>query len=1069
MSKLIKVGILISGKLSNTVKRSTDAAVKNQGRVGSAISKVNKQLGQAKEARKYGRLLNDLKKKQRGLGHSSERLDRGIEEVERRYNEARRAASRYGSEIGDVERQTRRLGDTQKKQSAGLSKGQIGAAIGAAGGAALTASVIGAGNREEDGIYLRTVINARDEDGDGEVDDAEKDAAVGRTRVGARAFARSSLADEKEIVEVEYALNSAGLEEDVSRAGARMVHKVAKITKGQSGQVGEIIGTTFNNLGNQMVGTAEEKIERIGNILTKTQFKFQIRDFGQLGASMEYGLATAASYKIGLEQTAASIGFLNSAGFQGSRAGTTFAAMMRNMTKAGDELGFSMVRGADGSLDFMSTMAALGESLEGLETDEKADLIGKIFGDEGKGGVIAMLNNLESLKRGYEDVNEAAKSDLVNEEYERFLKSSLGTWRRIRQNIGQTGTSIGSDLLPVLNVVGEAFANVMGFVAWGVENVPGLGFAIGLVATVVVGTAIAMGVATTATWAWNAALRVTTNRRIIGFVGMLTKSLWGFALRAAPAAVVGIRAIGAALLLNPIGLAITAIAVGAFLLIKFWKPISGFFKRVFAGMKAPAVATWNFFKTLFKWSPLGLLTRGMGGGLRWLGKAFGGPRRLAGASWSGIKTVLAWSPTRLLKRGFGVPLNWLSKKFGDPKKAVGAAWTGIKTVMAWSPLGLAKKAWTGLPKIYGGVMDLSGDVISAGAKKITEPLLAPLRLVEKLWNKIRGVKKDAAGVKVGDTATQTRHTAVNDNFTREETVQIGETVNTTRTNEINERRDNEESRYVGEVTHRAHNTVLNESLTRDEHVQIGEATHKLHNAVLNESLTRDEHVQIGEAINREHNSVVNDAQSREEVRRIGETINVVKEDVERHEVNLQTNEAVNTTRNNEIGETVNTARNTVINDTQSREEMVQVGEAVNRVTNDVENNETTRRVGEIVNTTRNVIINDTQNRVSTVRVGSAVNDNSGNEANDNAPPVQPGKVYASLNGGGASAPATARAPLQAPRVATAPATAPSTTTHVREGDTFIFHGVLDAEDAVRKLEPALKRREQENREADLHD
>lgn len=747
MSKLIKVGILISGKVGSSVKRATDAAVKDQGRVGSAIRKVNTQLGQAKEARKYGRLLNDLKKKQRALGYSSERLDRGIEDVERRYNEARRAASRYGSEIGDVERQTRRLGDTQRRNG-GISKGQVGTAIGAAGGAALTASVIGAGNREEDGLYLRTVINARDADGDGKVDASEKDAAVGRSRTGARAFARKSLADEAEIIEIEYALNSASLEEDVSRAGARMVHKVAKITKGQSGQVGEIMATTFNNLGNQMIGTAEEKMARIGNILTKTQFQYQIRDFGQLGASMEYGLATAASYKIGLDQTAASIGFLNSAGFQGSRAGTTFAAMMRNMTKAGDELGFSMVRNADGTLDFMATMTELGASLEGLETDERADLIGKIFGDEGKGGVIAMLNDLERLKSGHETLAEAANGDLVNEEYERFLKSSNGQWRLLRQNIGQTATTIGADLIPVINAVLWPVGKLMEGVAWGVENVPGFGLAIGVAATFVIGAAIAMGAATTATWAWNFALKTTTNRRIIGFVGLLTKGLWGLALRAFPAVIVGTRALGLAIMTTPIGWIIGGIALVVGSLI--W------LSRKFGGPGKAAKAAWSGIKTVFKWSPLGLLMRAIGAPLKWLMGIFGGPRKAAGAAWSGIKTILAWTPMGILARGMGGGLKWISGKFGGPRKAAGTAWSGIKTIMAWSPLGLVKKTWSGLPSVYSGAMDLGRKVIADGAKALTAPLMAPLKLVQSLWDKIRGVKKDASTVKVG--------TAINDNF-----------------------------------------------------------------------------------------------------------------------------------------------------------------------------------------------------------------------------------------------------------------------------------------------------------------
>ena len=770
MSKLIKVGILISGKLSRTVKRSTDAAVKSQGRVGSALRKVSSQLGQARQARKYGRLLNDLKKKQRALGHSSERLDRGIEEVERRYNEARRAASRYGSEIGDIERKTRRLGDTQKRQGGRFSKGQVGAAVGAVGGAAISAGVIGAGRREEEGLYLGTVINARDGD---------KDAAVARSRSRARALVsgREVLAGEAEIINIEYALNSAGLQEDVARAGSVMVHKVAKITKGQGGLVSEVIATAFNNLGDQMVGTAEEKMTRIGNILTKTQFDYQIRDFNQLGASMEYAASAAAGQKVSLVQTAAVIGQLNTVGLQGSRAGTAFSAMMRNMTKAGGELGFSMRRGADGSLDLIGTLEDLNSSLDGLGIDERSDLLGKIFGEEGKAAIVPILRDIEKLKNGHKKLEIAAQSDLVNEEYEKFLKTALGIWRTVKLTVGQTAVSIGTKLLPVVSVVGKAFAAVMGWVSWGVDNIPGLGLAIGLVGAVIVGTATAMGVATAATWAWNIALHATTNQKILGFVGMLTQGLWGLAVRAFPAVIVGVRALGIALLTNPVGLIITGIAVGALLLMKFWKPVSAFFGRVFAGIKASALAAWSFFKDLFK----------------------------------------------------------------------------------WSPIGLAIRTWKALPDVFKAVLTRVKGIVLAGMAYVGDALAKPVKMIKGLWDRIRGVRREAAGVKVGDSLKGTK-------------------------------------------------------------------------------------------------------------------------------------------------------------------------------------------------------------------VGAAVNDNF-KSANDNAnmdTRVVPGAAYAALNGTRPGNPAPPRPPLQPPLMAAAGAV---TTHHVRQGDTntYVFHGVLDGEEAVRKLEPHLQRRDQENREADLHD
>jgi hypothetical protein len=50
-------------------------------------------------------------------------------------------------------------------------------------------------------------------------------------------------------------------------------------------------------------------------------------------------------------------------------------------------------------------------------------------------------------------------------------------------------------------------------------------------------------------------------------------------------AITGIRALGAALLTNPIGWVGLAISAYAFLIYKYWKPISGFFKGLWRGIK----------------------------------------------------------------------------------------------------------------------------------------------------------------------------------------------------------------------------------------------------------------------------------------------------------------------------------------------------------------------------------------------------------------------------------------------------------------------------------------------------
>ncbi len=428
--KEILTSIVIGGAVSRTFFKATEDAGKRAERLGRTWKEAHARLGAAREFLKYQGMLGQLRDKQTQLGRSSQRMERGIQEVERRYRQARRAVRGYGIELGDVARQSERLGralhHTEKQQRALAGKqaaaGRLGAMrgrmLGLAGAAYGAGRQIGAAmNLEERGLYLGTVINAPD-----------RDAAVARSRTNARGLARRSLTTEQEALEIEYALNSAGLQEEVARAGTELVHMLAKVTRGAPEQVGEIVGTTFNNMAADMEGTAQDKMQRIGNVLAKTQFKYQIRDFGQLGESLKYASASAVDAKLSLEQTAATVGLLNTAGLQGSMAGTAFGAVLRNLTKASDELGFEVVRDQGGALDLIATLEGLQQSLQGLDIDERGDLLQDIFGDEGKRGAVPLLKMLDQLKAGHAELAAAAGSSLVNQEYQRFVESAGAQW-----------------------------------------------------------------------------------------------------------------------------------------------------------------------------------------------------------------------------------------------------------------------------------------------------------------------------------------------------------------------------------------------------------------------------------------------------------------------------------------------------------------------------------------------------------------------------------------------------------------------------------------------------------------
>ena len=130
--------------------------------------------------------------------------------------------------------------------------------------------------------------------------------------------------------------------------------------------------------------------------------------------------------------------------------------------------------------------------------------------------------------------------------------------------------------------------------------------------------------------------------RLASGAGALGKVLGGGLLQGLRVAGQAILWIGRALMLNPIGLIITGIAVAAYLIYEYWEPIKGFFTRLWTGIQIIGTQIWNtitgFFtdrwqeiETAFEggllgvgelivnWSPLGLFYKAFAGVMSWFG------------------------------------------------------------------------------------------------------------------------------------------------------------------------------------------------------------------------------------------------------------------------------------------------------------------------------------------------------------------------------------------------------------------------------------------------------------------
>ncbi|KWC40821.1 phage tail tape measure protein [Burkholderia ubonensis] len=78
--------------------------------------------------------------------------------------------------------------------------------------------------------------------------------------------------------------------------------------------------------------------------------------------------------------------------------------------------------------------------------------------------------------------------------------------------------------------------------------------------------------------------------------------------------------LGRAIMLNPIGLAITAIAVGAYLIYRYWTPIKQFFIGIWNTIReAFAGGIGGVMRLIVNWSPLGLFYRAFASVMKWFG------------------------------------------------------------------------------------------------------------------------------------------------------------------------------------------------------------------------------------------------------------------------------------------------------------------------------------------------------------------------------------------------------------------------------------------------------------------
>ncbi|MGF6091107.1 phage tail tape measure protein [Pseudomonas sp. 18173] len=506
----------------------------------------------------------------------------------------------------------------RQQQTAGNLAGK-GAAMAAGGGGTLYAGTrLMAPGLEFDASMSRVQAITRLDKGD-----PEKAEQLQGLRDQARALGGSTMFTAGQAADAQGYLGMAGFDPKAIKAAMPGMLDLAAAGGADLAQTADIASNIMSGL-----GMTADQMDRLGDVLVGT-FTRSNTNLQMLGDTMKYAAPMAKTYGVELEVAAAMAGKLGDAGLQGSMGGTALSSIMNRLAappkaaqKALEQLNIKTAD-ANGNLRQMpDILKEIYDKTKNLGTAKKGGLFKAIAGEEAVKGMaqlveqagIGELQKLIATLR--ETQGEAAKTSKVMADN---LKGDLTT-------LGSAWQDLGIELQeqqdgPLRGLVQSVIDIVRGVKTWAKEN-PGL--ASGLVKTVAIVAGLAMAIGGLLVTVASVLLPFAALRLMFAQLGIRLPSLigllWKLGKTVLPFVGKTLLMIGRALMLNPIGLAMTALAGAAYLIYQNWDAVKLYFTSAWAEIKAGfSSGIGGILTTLANFSPIGLIYQAFAGVLSYLG------------------------------------------------------------------------------------------------------------------------------------------------------------------------------------------------------------------------------------------------------------------------------------------------------------------------------------------------------------------------------------------------------------------------------------------------------------------
>lgn len=235
------------------------------------------------------------------------------------------------------------------------------------------------------------------------------------------------------------------------------------------------------------------------------------------------------------------------------------------------------------------------EALKNVSGIKRSQIMKEMFGEQATRHLNSLVEGLDSLKSNLNLVaNEADYANSMHKEFTTRSATTENNLQLLKNQMAVLATNIGSTMLPTLNTLVGIFGRAASSLADFAERHPTLIKYIGLAVAGMMSfrlSTFALGYGFT-----------FIKGGILSVISIFTRMRTAFSLiRLGFTSLIPIiRSVGAAFVSNPIGLIITGIAVGAALIIRYWKPISAFFKRIFEPVVQVFKNVWDWITSIWE-------------------------------------------------------------------------------------------------------------------------------------------------------------------------------------------------------------------------------------------------------------------------------------------------------------------------------------------------------------------------------------------------------------------------------------------------------------------------------------